>query len=131
MAITLEGANRRILMPDGRYLGPGEVGGNLSGWSYLSDHRLVQWGTTYGGVRVTFALSYTTVYNVVCCEANIYGWSDAGGTTGAGQMTTYGVNAIDTSGFSTRVCVIRGAGNIVDASSCAFLWMAWGYRPRP
>ena len=130
MSLTLEGTNRRILMPDGRYLGPGEVGGNLAGWSYLSDHRLVQWGQTVGGVRVTFGLAYTTVYNVVCCEANIGGWSDSGGGVG-GQMTTYGVNAIDTTGFSTRVCLIRGGDNVLDPGGCAFLWMVWGYRPRP
>lgn len=129
MATVLEGSNRRIYMPDGRYVGPGEVGGGLTGYTYLSDNRLIQWGTNAGGTRITFSLSYSQVYNVVCSEANIYGWSDSGGGVG-GQMTTYGVNAIDNSGFSTRVCVIRGVGNMVDAPGCSFIWMAWGYRPR-
>jgi hypothetical protein len=128
MALVLEGTNRRILMPDGRYL-TGEVSG-IGSWIWLHDNIAMATGGGYSSTAgqaayTAFPRSFTTVFDVLICEGGAGGWTDAGGGPG-GFGTVHGLYYFTTSGFYSRNASLGGNTVVVDNAGYGFRYMAFG-----
>jgi len=130
MAVKLEGTNRRILMPDGRYL-TGEAWGTRSDWCTLHDGYVIASGTDnlMGAAKyVAFPYSFSQVFHIVVCEAGATGWTDWQNNIGWGSASIYGVSGQTTSGFTVEGWALQGGGavNTKNPTGYGFCWLAWG-----
>lgn len=132
MALVLEGTNRRILMPDGRYL-TGEVS-SLGNFIWLHDNMAMAYGSGYSSTAgqsayTAFPRSFTTVFDVMMCEAGAGGWTDSGGGAG-GFGTAHGLHYFTTSGFYSKNASLGGNTVVVDNAGYSFRYMAFGVLER-
>jgi hypothetical protein len=130
MAITLQGTNNRILMPDGKYL-KGEAGGIRNDWVNLHDGLSITCGSSavYGApAYVAFPYTFSQVFHIVVCESGAAGWSDWANVIGAGTASIYGVSNTSGSGFYVTAWALQGGGavNTKNPSGFGFYWLAWG-----
>ena len=130
MAITLEGTNNRILMPDGKYL-KGEANGINTGWCGLHDGLAIASGSSavYGApAYVAFPYTFSQVFHVVVCESGATGWTDWQNNLGWGSASIYGVSDVTGSGFNVTGWALQGGGsvNTKNPSGYGFYWLAWG-----
>jgi hypothetical protein len=121
MAITLEGSNRRILMPDGTYVRY-DGGGDASSWIRIYGLTVMSGMVSINGdTTITFPYSFPNACIVVLAsEGGPGGWGE--------DVTIYGRYSATTSS-----CVIRGRRKF-NGSTAAFgstgitaNWVALGY----
>jgi hypothetical protein len=121
MAITLEGSNRRILMPDGTYLRY-DGGGDASSWIRIYGLTIMSgMASINGDTTITFPYSFPNACIVVLAsEGSPGGWGE--------DVTIYGRYTA-----TTTSCTIRGRRKF-NGSTAAFgstgitaNWVALGY----
>ena len=123
-SIAPDGANNGQVLAAARLLfGGGGVLG-ATGWQYLPDRLLIQWGsgsTSSGGVAITFPVSFgNNSYSVILSEAASNSW-------GGSDVTVYGRQAVGALPGSMFVNSRTWNGTtFVPSTSAFFNWFALG-----